>query len=244
MKLKANLFLLIFILTGIIAQAQSQDKLELFFKLSDYFLKRHVYKGLVNYQYSSKNSAEIELLHKTIQEVDLSAASDVEKKAFYVNAYNILVIYQVTQSYPLARPLDKEGFFDASYHDVAGERLTLNELETNKMLDVYNDPRFHFVLACAAISCPKLYNLAYQPQNVDELLEERTTLALNDDAFIVVDDATRTVKISQIFEWYKADFEKSGTSTLDFINQYRTSKIPTNYTIEFYQYDWKLNERT
>lgn len=242
MKKKAGFLLIVFLLTSISTFAQNADKLELFFKLSDYFLKRHVYKGLVNYQYSSRNSGEIELLYKTISEVDLTGASDSEKKSFYVNAYNILVIYQVTSSYPLARPLDKEGFFDATYHSVAGERLSLDELESSKMLKAYNDPRFHFVLACAAISCPKLYNLAFKPENIDQLLDDRTRSALNDDGFLIVDNANKTVKISQIFDWYKSDF--GNEPILDFINRYRDTKIPSDYRIEYYEYDWTLNERT
>jgi hypothetical protein len=183
-------------------------------------------------------------LHKTISEVDLTNASRSEKKAFYVNAYNILVIYQVTMSYPLDRPLDKEGFFDGTYYQVAGEKLNLNELENNKKLEVYNDPRFHFVLACGAISCPELYNLAFLPKNIDQLLDERAKLALKYDSFIIVDQSNRVVKISKIFEWYKQDFENSGLSIIEYINQYKDKKIPLNYDIEYYEYDWTLNERT
>ncbi len=225
-------------------QAQSSDKLELFFKLSDYFLKRHVYNGLVNYQYSSKNSAEIELLHQTAKEIDLSKATPSEKKAFYINAYNILVIYQVTKAYPLARPLDKEGFFDKISYSIAGEQLTLNELESKRILeDNDNDPRFHFVLACAAISCPRLYNLAYKPENVDELMDERTNLALNDDSFIYLDKQSKTVMVSKIFEWYMSDFNRNGDNIIDFINKYRIEKVPSNYKVDYYEYDWTLNER-
>ncbi len=244
-KIAGFLFVLSFLISSGSLHAQSGEKLELFFKLSDYFLKRHVYKGLVNYQYSSKNSAEIQLLHKTITEVDLSNATTNERKAFYVNAYNILVIYQITTSYPLARPLDKEGFFDGSYHSVAGERLNLDELESKKILKAFdNDPRFHFVLACGAISCPKLYNLAYKPEDIEQLMEERTQFALSDNDFIYVDDPSKTVRVSQIFNWYKSDFDKAGASILEFINKYRIEKIPSNYKIEYYEYDWTLNERT
>lgn len=218
------------------------DKRELFFKLSDYFLKRHVYKGLVNYQYSSENSGEVDLLHKTIGEIDLTGASPTEKKAFYVNSYNLLVIYQITKSYPLSRPLDKEGFFDKTSYKVAGEDLTLNQLES-MMLKTYNDPRFHFVLACGAMSCPKLHNLAYKPGDIEKLMDERTKLALNDDTFTQVLDDKESAGISKIFEWYKADFEQNGQSTVDFINKYRTEKIPTNYKVQYYEYDWTLNER-
>jgi len=88
MKKLAVFLMVLFLFTSLASlHAQSNEKLGLFFKLSDYFLKRHVYKGLVNYQYSSKNSGEIELLHQTIEEVDLSDATPEEKKAFYVNAY-------------------------------------------------------------------------------------------------------------------------------------------------------------
>lgn len=245
MKKKAGFLLVLFSVTATFQlNAQSPEKLELFFKLSDYFLKRHVYKGLVNYQYSSQNSAEIELLHKTIGEVDLSGASAEEKKAFYVNAYNILVIYQVSASYPIARPLDKEGFFDGTYYTVAGEKLNLNELESGKMLTTYNDPRFHFVLACGAISCPPLHNLAYTPEKMEQLMEARTKLALNDSNFIYLDQGRKTVMVSKIFEWYKDDFNVSGSSTIDFINKYRDEKIPADYKVAFYEYDWTLNERT
>ncbi|MEP1093920.1 MAG: DUF547 domain-containing protein [Cyclobacteriaceae bacterium] len=245
MMKKAGFLTILFLFTSFASiHAQSNEKLKLFFKLSDYFLKRHVYKGLVNYQYSSKNSGEIDLLHKTIGEVDLTGAAADEKKAFYINAYNVLVIYQVTTSYPLARPLDKEGFFDGTTYNVAGEMLNLNELESERMLRTYEDPRFHFVLACGAISCPPLHNLAYMPDGIEELMEERTRLALNDENFIYLDKGSNTVKVSKIFEWYKDDFGGTSKSTIDFINKYREEKIPGDYKLETYEYDWTLNERT
>ena len=221
----------------------STEKLELFFKLSDYFLKRHVYKGLVNYEYAARNTKEIDLLHEVIGQVDLSSASESQKKAFYINSYNILVIYQVTKSYPIKNPLDQEGFFDQIKYNVAGESITLNELETERMIATYKEPRFHFVLACAAMSCPKLANFAFKPETLEQSIDERSRLAMNDDQFIQVDAGSRKVRVSKIFEWYKGDFEKTGLSIIDYINQYRTNKIPSGYKVDYYEYDWTLNER-
>ncbi|MEQ9404208.1 MAG: DUF547 domain-containing protein [Cyclobacteriaceae bacterium] len=239
---KAIILTICLLITTSYLTAQSTEKLDLFFKLSDYFLKRHVYNGLVNYRYSTENSGEIELLHKTIGEVDLTNASALEKKAFWVNAYNLLVIYQITKSYPLARPLDKDGFFDKTSYSVAGEQLNLNELET-RMLTTFDDPRFHFVLACGAMSCPKLYNLAFKPENVDKLMDERTKLALNDENFTRVNQSGSLVELSKIFEWYQKDFEKNGQSIVGFINTYRENKIPSGSQLSYYEYDWTLNER-
>ncbi len=233
---------LIFLLTAGNLQAQN-NSLETYFKLSDYFFKRYVYNGLVNYQYASKNAKEIDLLFDMIATIDLSGESDDVKKAFYINAYNLLVIHQVVRSYPIDNPLDEDGFFDKNTFEVAGESMTLNQLELNKMLGDYKDPRFHFVLACAASSCPKLANFGYTPGGVEDLLEERTRLVLNDDDFIKVNDSRKRVQVSKIFEWYKKDFDATGLSLIDFINQYRNEKIPSNYKVEFYEYNWSLNER-
>ena len=110
------------------------------------------------------------------------------------------------------------------------------------MIAEFKDPRFHFVLACAAMSCPKLYNLAYKPDNLEKLMEERTSLALNDKDFTRVNTSANQISLSKIFEWYKKDFEMEGT-TIEFVNKYLDSKISTNYRVSYYEYDWTLNER-
>lgn len=223
--------------------AQENNELDLFFKLSDYFLKRHVYNGLVNYQYASKNTQEIELLHTKIGEIEIANYPEDTQKAFYVNAYNLLVIYQLSKSYPIGGPLDKSGFFDKTQYTVAGEQLSLNQLESKILKTFNNDPRFHFVLACGAMSCPKLYNLAYRPENINELMDERTKLALNDSDFTITKNDKNELAVSMIFNWYKSDFEQSGDTTFEFINRYRDIKIPLNYKLTYYEYDWTLNER-
>ncbi|MEM9339767.1 MAG: DUF547 domain-containing protein, partial [Bacteroidota bacterium] len=196
-----------------------------------------------NYEYASRNPKEIELIHDKISEIDLSGTSANEKKAYLINAYNLLVIYQVIESYPLSRPLDREGFFDQVEYQIDGKQLTLNELESDVLFGEFKDPRLHFALACAAMSCPKLYNLAFQPERIDELLDERTRLSINDGSFIRVNKELKEVHLSKIFEWYKSDFEQKGESVLGFINRYRVEKIPSDYKIKHYEYDWTLNER-
>ena len=50
----------------------------------------------------------------------------------------------------------------------------------------------------------------------------------------------KKVKISQIFEWYKKDFTQYGT-LVEFINKYKTVKLPAGTKTAFYTYDWTLN---
>jgi len=206
------------------------------------FFNKYVNNGMVSYKSIKANLSEIAGLYAEVESMNLSAATENEKKAFYINAYNVIVIYQVTKFYPLKSALDQSGFFDKVKHKVAGESLTLNHLEIKKLIIPYQDPRIHFVLACAAKSCPPLASFAYTADQLDQQLEARTMLAINDAGWLKVVPAENKVLVSKIFDWYKKDFTATGMSVLEFINKYRTKKIPANYTVSHYEYDWSLNE--
>lgn len=213
-----------------------------FFQQSNTFFKMYVKNGSVNYQAINKNKAGIESLYNMLGEISLSTASDKDKKAFYINAYNLVVIYWVTKHYPLKSPLDDSGFFDMIKHRVAGEDMTLNSLEIKRLLLPFKDGRIHFVLACAAKSCPPLASFAFTPESLEQQLKDRTVMAVNDNEWIKVDKLKKTVAISKIFEWYKSDFVQQGETQIDWVNQFRKEKIPSNYAVSFYEYNWSLNE--
>lgn len=214
-----------------------------FFSTSNDFLNLWVKNGKVDYKGVKKNFSTIEGLYQQIGDIDITNASTQERKAFYINAYNLCVIYQVAKYYPLKSPMNFSGFFDKINHKVAGESMSLNTLEIKKLLLPYGDARIHFALACAAISCPSLANFAYTPGQLDQQLELRAAIAINDPEFIKVNVASKKIEVSKIFKWYEKDFTKDGQSLLTFINQYRKNNIPGNYQIDFYEYDWRLNEK-
>ncbi|MBL7872053.1 MAG: DUF547 domain-containing protein [Cyclobacteriaceae bacterium] len=218
-------------------------ELESFFKVTDVFFKRYVSNSRVDYIGIKKASSDIENLVKLVGTMNLEEASVLSKKAFYVNAYNLIVIYAVIKNYPIKSPLDVSGFFDKATYRVAGEELTLNKLETEKLLRTYLDSRFHFVLVCAAKSCPPLANFAYTPDTIEQQLTERTKLAVNDSNWLRINPSKGIVGLSKIFDWYSSDFKSNGNIELGWINQYRNEKIPNSYKIEFYEYDWSLNEK-
>ncbi len=215
-----------------------------FITLSNYYFKKYVRKGLVNYRYAKTNINEIRSLCQLAGELNLEELSPQKRKAFYINVYNLLVIWQTVNNYPISKPMDKIGFFDIEKHKVGGELLTLDQIEHDKLIGAFHDPRIHFVLACGAMSCPKLGAFAYKANNLDDTLEKRAAMAINDGQFIQVDDAHRSIRISKIFEWYTGHFVKKGESIITYLNKYRVKKIPPGYTVEYYPYDWTLNERT
>ncbi len=211
-----------------------------FFTTADAFFQLHVNRGLVDYKGLSKDGSTLNKLVQMIAEADLSASSVNTKVAFYINAYNILTIKNIVNQWPLKSPLDDKGFFNATKFKVAGEMLTLNDLESKKLRP---DPRVHFVLVCGAKGCPTIMNSAYLPGKVQAQLDMQTKKALDDKNFIRVDTANKKVLISEIFSWYKDDFTAQSGTIEAYINTHRSTPIPEGYTIGSYTYDWTVNSQ-
>ena len=212
-----------------------------FFDETDALLTRYVDNGRIDYAGLQQSNALRPLLAE-IAEVDLNSLSGSERKAYLINAYNLLVIGQALEHYPLNSVLDVNGFFDRVKHTVGGRQLTLNQLEKDLLLREYEDARLHFVLVCGALGCPPITEFAYQPSQLEAQLERQTRLALNDPNFIKVAADGSRVQLSQIFEWYAGDFGGNKANVLSFINEYRTTAIPAGVQVSYYNYDWSLNQ--
>ena len=117
----------------------------------------------------------------------------------------------------------------------------MNDLENGKIRPEYKDARIHFVLVCAAKGCPKIASFAYFPGKLDQQLDAQTKKAMDDTYFIRVNKGDKKVEVSKIFEWYKEDFTNSGKTILEYVNAYRSEKIPADYAVSQYEYDWQLN---
>ena len=227
----------------LVASLLSTLSIATFTEQTDAFLGNRVSDGKVDYAGIVQNHSQIDKLYQQIGEMSLKGTSDAEKKAFYINAYNLITIHQIAKHYPVKSPMDVKGFFDQKKHTVAGEQFTLNELEKQKLLEPYQDPRIHFVLVCAAVSCPPLTDFAYRADKLDEQLDEKTHQALNSDSFVRVKKDRKKVALSKIFDWYQSDFTRDSPSLIAYVNQYRDQKIPASYQVSHYDYDWSLNER-
>lgn len=211
-----------------------------FFNAADVFLSTYVSGGMVDYNAIAAEKSKLNKLTAMIAEADLTSAEKNTKLAFYINSYNLLTIKNLIDSWPIKSPLDKKGFFDAVKFTVAGESLTLNEIENKKLRP---DPRVHFVLVCGAKGCPTIMNSAYMPDKVQSQLDIQTKKALDNASFIKIDEAGGKVLISEIFKWYADDFVKHSGSVEKYINTYRTKALPAGAKIDYYTYDWQVNQK-
>lgn len=224
------------------AEAQTKDgRLYDFLNEADHFFNTYVIDGEVAYYALRDDAKPIDDVVSMLADVEVSSLSSEEKKAFYINAYNIIAIYSVISHDITESVMNRSEFFEKDTYDVAGEMLTLNQIENKKLREVYKDPRTHFVLVCAAKSCPRLRNFAFYPDRLEQMLEAATYDFINNPQKTKVHKSNKSVQFSQIMQWFEGDFKWEASSLLEYANTYRLTPIPNNYQVDFYEYDWSLN---
>ncbi len=215
----------------------------------DKLLKKHVNAaGMVNYKGFIKDKAELDAYLKTLSNSAPQAAwSQNDQKAFWINVYNAFTVSLIVQKYPVKSIKDIAGNiykintpWDIQFIKIGGKTYDLNNVEHGILRKKYNDPRIHFALVCASISCPKLQRDAYTGASLNTQLDNAGKEFLNDKAKnnIAADKAS----LSKYFSWYKGDFKQNGSMT-DFINKYSSTKMNANTRISYLDYNWGLNEQ-
>jgi hypothetical protein len=118
---------------------------------------------------------------------------------------------------------------------VGGRDFSLNDIETNEIRKRFQEPRIHFAIVCASRGCPWLSRDAFTGERLEEQLEARARLFLNQTRNVRVNSPQREVSLSQIFQWYQQDFGVSPKAVLTFISKYRTVD-----GVELRQGKWKI----
>jgi hypothetical protein len=219
----------------------AQD-LETFFSKTNTFLSSNVKNGKVSYSDINKDQSTLDELLKIAEGISVKESDAKNYQAFWINAYNISVVKGIIDNYPTKSPLDNKGFFDKTTYSLGGKKITLNDIEHKLLRAKFKDARFHFVLVCGALGCPPLINEAYMPNTLESQLDKQTKIALN-GSFLKVNTKKKKVEASEIMKWYKEDFTMDGMSEIDFINKYRTEKIPENFKLSYFTYNWSLNKQ-
>ena len=236
-----KLFLLSFTVLAFGFAEGNAQTLQQFTDDADAVFATYVSNGNVDYRSIKEDPSLLNSALEKASELTVSKSDAKAYQAFWINTYNLLVIKGIVDNYPIKSPLDKKGFFDKIKHKVGGTSITLNDIENKKLRAQFGDARVHFVLVCGARGCPPIIGKAYTASNLETLLEQQTIKALNNSSFIKVSKGK--VAFSEIFKWYKEDFVTGGKTEIDFLNRYRTEKVPSDAKVTYYSYDWRLNSK-
>ena len=203
-------------------------------------LQKHVSsKGKVDYKGFKADSKNLEIyLNALSKNTPQDSWTKAEKLAYWINAYNAFTIKLIIDNYPVKSIKDIKNPWDVSFIKLGDKTFTLNDIE-HKILRKMGDPRIHFGIVCASVSCPKLQNTAFEASKIDTQLTLATKEFLADSERNML--SQKSIKISKIFKWFASDFKQNG-SLIDFLNTYSDISISQNAKKSFKDYDWNLNE--
>lgn len=95
-------------------------------------------------------------------------------------------------------------------------------------------------------SCPHLSRAAYVGGDLFGQLNAQAKFVLLAPSYVQVDATGQLVKLPEIFKWYETDFSLSGAGKTGviYMNQFcKESRLLTWYSVEYYPYNWGLNDQ-
>ena len=208
----------------------------------DALLKKHVnQQGLVNYKGFTQDSARFNAVKLRLSLMKPNNDWSVQELlAYYINMYNIYTVDLILKNYPTKSIQDIKKAFTKSFIPIGNNTLSLGGIE-NGVLRKMNEPRIHFAINCASMSCPKLMRDAYTASQINQQLDKAVTGFINSDKNEI---SANKANVSSIFKFYTKDFKIADTPTLiDYINQYSQTKINNNVPVTYKDYNWSLNEQ-
>jgi len=234
----------------------------------DAALERWVRDGLVDYKAVRSEEGALRRFVATLWVVGPKATperftTEPKRLAYYINAYNALVLLGVVDNWPIASVQDVHGwldpragfgFFYALRFPFDGGQVNLYTLE-NEVIRGFMDARIHAAINCASLSCPSLAPHAFEATRLDDQLDEVTRNFCSEDRHVRIDREAREIQLSAIFEWYRSDFEEHARrlglppTILDFVMAFagdeRAAELErardADFEVVFRPYDWALN---
>ncbi|MCY4636249.1 MAG: DUF547 domain-containing protein [Acidobacteria bacterium] len=239
----------------------------------DRILDLYVRDGFVYYRALRAERTVLDRYVRALREVPagFDGWSTGRRIAFWLNAYNALVLRTVVDHYPIRGdfplyPADSirqiPGALDDIRHTVAGRELTLDAIESSALASL-GDPRVFLALGRGAVGSGRLRSEAYSAARLEEQLAAVVEEFATEPWGVALDRLADTVRVSPIFGWRREAFIRayadrgwtdSGRSPIEraVLNLIESSLFPSEraflaqntFSFDYQEFDWRLNDLT
>jgi len=197
-----------------------------------------------------------------------SLRTDQERKAFWINIYNLLIMHGVIALDIRRSVLEIVNFFGRIGYDIGGQFFTPDEIEHGILrknrphpafpikpfrssdprlqLTVETfDPRIDFALVCASASSPRLDH--YDAETIDRQLDNAARRFIGEGG-VELDEQKRELRLPRIFQWYSKDFGQNQDEVVNYLLEFcddslreRIVSMRSELRVRYQPYDWNLN---
>ena len=238
----------------------------------DAILDTYVRDGEVYYRALKLERGRLDAFVNQLGGTATERMSREERMAFWLNAYNSLVLKTVIDHYPIqghsaAYPQKSirqiPGAFERLPHRVAGRTVTLDQIEQT-VLNEFQDPRVYLALGRGAEGGGRLRSEAYSADKLETQLAEAAAECVSRQHCLNVDRTANKVIASPIFSWREKEFVAAyaGRTPQPFAGRSPIERAILAFTwprllttekeilekntfeVGFGQFDWRLNDLT
>ena len=269
-----SLVLVLILGIGATVRSQSSDTVPLLHRPLDQLLDLNVRDGLVYYRAlrSERGRLDRYVSSLNVTPATYGAWSRAEKVAFWLNAYNGIVLQTVINAYPIqgksgTYPAGSirqiPGAFEQIKHRVAGRALTLDEIEKT-VLPEFKEPRVYLALGRGAVGSGRLRSEAYTAARLEAQLGSVQSEFVDDRSMLRIDRLSGRMTLTPIISWREAEFiaayDKGAQgpyaqrspierAVIAFIspNLFRLERefaAKNDFQMAFHEFDWRLNDLT
>jgi len=238
----------------------------------DQVLDVYVRDGYVYYRALKQDRRLLDAYVNGLAAVSIDAAPRDERLAFWLNAYNALVLRTVidhvpipprSSDYPPGSIRQIPGAFERLTHRVAGRSVTLDQIEQT-ILPGFQDPRVYFALGRGAVGGGRLRSEAFTAAGLQRQLSEVPGECVSRAQCVAVDRTLNTVTISSIFSWREKEFsaayadraalvfrsrspiERAALAFVEpgLLTTERDFLTKNEFRVQYAPFDWSLNDLT
>jgi hypothetical protein len=180
----------------------------------DFILDTYVRDGYVYYRALKSDRRRLDQFVNSLAGAAIDQRTTNEQIAFWLNAYNALVLKTVVDHYPAPRRSkdypersirQTPGAFEKLPHRVAGRTLTLDQIEQT-VFSKFGDPRLYFAIGRGAVGGGRLRSEAFTAALLDRQLAEVAGECVTRSECVHVNPAANSVEASSIFSWREQEF--------------------------------------
>lgn len=217
---------------------------------------------LVDYAAIRADPSKLRSYLASLCDADLDSMSADEKLAFWLNAYNSVMVMMIVEFNPsqsvlqIATMVDESEVWYHKFATVAGMKVSLDDIEHVQIrgrdsgwnaaaaqASARAEGRVHACMVCASLSCPDLPAVPFEGATVQEQLDLRVRAWLANPT----KNAGPTdsgLLLNRVFSWFYEDFGRESGSMHDFLASHAPAawNVTSSEPLTYMSYNWALND--